>query len=754
MAGIKRRKHASSSVLVLASSMPLLAHAAPLSSENVAQPMQLATLKSQAQTEQTAYQTKKSASAKFTQALVDTPQTVTVIQKELAEAQGVTSLVEALRNTPGITSQLGENGNSSAGDTFQLRGFSVQQNIFADGVRDLGAVTRDVFNVEQIEVIKGSGAAETGRNVQSGFVNTVTKLPKAETAREANISYNTAKQVRGTVDMNQAINDTTALRLNAYAQNGGVDARDEAEYNGFGIAPSVAFGLGTPTRVYAYSQHIRQNNIPDGGIPTIGMKGYTNATPALNAAPKVARENFYGSTGDYEDVRADMFSLKVEHDLSDNLKVQNITRYGQANLQRELSAPGVISAVNPADPSSWTVALSRQGLDQDNQILANQTNINTAFQLGQMHNEVLVGFELLREQQDNNTLAVVGTQPNNNLYNPNPNGIFNPIQATGAFTKGQTDTFAAYVLNTLHVTDRIDVSAGIRTDRYITTTQGQTVTTGVATPFDVKDADLLISWRAGALFKPTEASSVYANYSKSLTPPGAANFSLTPSSGISSVNTATNNADFKPQQTETVEVGSKWDILAEKLSLAAAAYRSINQNQVSQDAITREYFQEGKTQVQGIELSAIGALNAAWNLNFGIAYMDLDSKNQRSVNATTGVVSTTQGARWSPNLSATLWTDYTWNAFNFGVGARYMGQQDRVVTTPSVAPTTPDSMPSIPAYTVFDAAVSYALTDATKVQLNVYNLLDKDYINTLNNGGLRASLGQPLSAKVSINYQF
>lgn len=755
MAHIKSTKHSCSSLVLLASALPFATVAAEVSTITAEQPQQLATLYSQAEQQTAAYQSKKLASKKFTQALLDTPQTVTVIQKELAQAQGLTSLVEALRNTPGITAQLGENGNTSAGDTFQLRGFSVQQNIFADGVRDLGAVTRDVFNVEQIEVFKGSGAAETGRNVQSGFVNTVTKLPNAENSREANISYNTAQQARATVDLNQQIDDSSAVRLNVYGQQGGVDGRDEVEYNGFGFAPSLALGLDTPTRLYLYSQHVRQNNIPDGGIPTIGMQGYFNSNATINAAPKVNPENFYGSAGDFEDVRADIYSFKIEHDINDHLKVQNISRFGNANLQRELTAPTVgatpIVAVDPNNRETWTVNLSRQGLDQDNTILANQTNINSTFQLAGLDNDLLVGTELLRETQQTNSLAVVGSQANNNLYNPNPHGVFNPIDYTGAYSQGQTDTFAAYLLNTVHVTDRIDVSAGIRSDRYMTTSKGQTVTAGVATPSSLKDSDLLVSWRAGALFKPTQTSSIYANYSKSLTPPGAANFSLT---AASSVSNAANSPDFKPQQTETIELGSKWDVLAQQLSLAAALYRSTNRDQVTQDAISRDFFQEGETQVQGIELSAIGALSSNWNLNFGMAYMDLDSKNQQSVNATTGVVTTTQGARWSPNFTATLWTDYTWNAFNVGLGARYVAEQDRVVTSSSVPSTTATSMPVIPAYYVFDAALRYDFSDATQVQLNLYNVFDQEYINTLNNAGGRVTLGQPLSAKMSLNYTF
>jgi catecholate siderophore receptor len=234
--------------------------------------------------------------------------------------------VEALRNTPGITLQMGENGNTSAGDTFQMRGFSTQTSTYVDGIRDLGAVSRDVFNLEQIEVVKGPSGAEAGRGSASGYINLVTKLPKAENSREVSARYNTAENARLTADINQAISESTAIRLNVMGQDGGVEGRDVIENNGWAIAPSIAFGLDSDTRLYLYSQHIRQNNIPDGGIPTVGMKGFYNSDAQLNNAKEVNRSNYYGSINDYEDIDADMFTAKIESDFGENIKFTNTSR--------------------------------------------------------------------------------------------------------------------------------------------------------------------------------------------------------------------------------------------------------------------------------------------------------------------------------------------------------------------------------------------------------------------------------------------
>ena len=128
------------------------------------------------------YNVAESANSKFTRPLLDTPQTVQVISKVMLQEQGSISLMDALRNTPGITMQLGENGNTSAGDTFQMRGFATASSTFVDGLRDLGAVSRDVFNLEQVEIAKGPSGADVGRGAASGYVNLISKQPLRDAA--------------------------------------------------------------------------------------------------------------------------------------------------------------------------------------------------------------------------------------------------------------------------------------------------------------------------------------------------------------------------------------------------------------------------------------------------------------------------------------------------------------------------------------------------------------------------------------------
>lgn len=728
-----------------------------------------------------------SASQKFTKPLIDTTQTVQVIKKELLREQGVFSLTDALRNTPGITIQLGENGNTSAGDTFSMRGFNASNQMFVDGLRDLGAVSRDVYNLEQIEVVKGPAGADIGRGAASGYINLISKLPSLTGKNYATVGYGTADKKRATLDVNQAIGDTTAVRLNALISDGNVDKRDEVDNQNFSIAPSIAFGLGTQARFYLYSQHVRQDNTPDGGIPTIGMKGFyrapstSNGNPStsaqlleaqrINAGGKVDRENFYGSDNDYEKVDADMITAKFEHDLTPNMTIRNISRYGKTNVDRVVTGINAISApaATGANPNTWTIGRSRQRIDRDDEILVNQTSLNSAFDIGGFKNSFVGGLEFMYESQKSKAFGTTAqtvngvaytaiSNPNANLYNPNENDLLGePYAIPGTTTDGKTTTAAIYAFDTVDLTDKWQVNAGLRYEHYNTrTTAGTIVTAPTATstgnqaqfpgyaagsiaPSGGSASDNLLSWKTGLLFKPATNGSIYTSYATSYTPPGSANFAL-----VSTANNQ-NNGGLDPQKTDNIEVGTKWDLLNNQLNITAAVFRTENDKQTSfNDLLQPE--QIGKTRVTGVELLAVGQLTEYWQLSAGVTKLNAKALDQQSDSglATTGV-------RWTPDYSATLWTQYQFNGFTIGGGARYMGEQKRLVTSTDPAL---NNTPDIQSYVVADAMVAYAVNKNLNLRLNVYNLFDKEYVETLNNGGSRVRLGLPRSAMMTAEFMF
>ena len=276
------------------------------------------------------YKVDKSSSSKVTQDLVDTPQTISVITKKVMEEQQATTLVEALRNTPGITLNLGENGNTNAKDNINMRGFDAQGSIYKDGIRDLANSSKDTFNTEAVEVTKGAVGADNGRGVSSGYINQVTKSATNKDEVAGTVGYSTAKNARLTADVNKKLNETTGVRLNVMKQNGDVAGRDEVEIDRTGIAGSVGFGIGTATRTTINYEHTEQDDVPDGGIPTVGLNG---------GAVKADTSKFYGSSDDFEEAKSDAFTIKFEQDISDNTIFKNTSRYAKTNQEMLLTSP-------------------------------------------------------------------------------------------------------------------------------------------------------------------------------------------------------------------------------------------------------------------------------------------------------------------------------------------------------------------------------------------------------------------------------
>lgn len=785
MSYIKSRKHAAAphalAVLAASLSLPMTPQAQPAApaaaaASAVGGDEALPVIKVRSQRE-VPYKADVSASSKLTQPLLETPKTIQVVKKEILQEQGAGTLMEALRNTPGITMQLGENGNTSAGDTFQLRGFSAQTSTFVDGVRDLSTATRDVFNIEQVEIVKGPAGADVGRGASGGYINLISKLPTLDNVNAGALNLGTASKKRLTGDFNNRLGESTALRLNVMTQDSDVAGRDLVRNKGWGVAPSIAFGLGTPTRLYLYSQHVRQDNLPDGGISTIGMDGFYNASAAIRAGAKVRRENFYGSVNDREKVDVDMVTAKLEMDQGGGTVVRNVSRYGRTHMDRVMTGINTITATDAADPSTWTISRSRQRVDQINEILANQTSVNASFLTRGLKHDVSAGMELMYERQlalgtttgSSSTVQVVLNgqdvagilAPSANLYQPNPNDTMGDPLLTGADTEGKTVTQAFYAFDTVTLNDAWKLSAGLRVEHYETTTRSGTLVTGgsggnLATyssrgydvgsivPSSLSDSDWLTSWNLAAVYKAAPNGTIYAAIANSLTPPGGNNFSLSATAGNAA------NGALDPQETTSYELGTKWELLDKHLNVSAALYRTENDKQVTQDSVTQTYLQSGKTRVEGLELAVVGQLSNFWQLSAGVETMKTKQLDQRSVNSGTGAVTVTDAVRWSPDLTASVWTSYTLGDFTVGGGLRHVSEQKRTITDADLST---QNMPKIQAYTVADLMLAYKLSRHINLQLNVTNLFDKDYLSTLNNGGSRATMGLPRAVAVTASMQ-
>jgi catecholate siderophore receptor len=705
------------------------------------------------------------SSPKFTQPLVDTTRTVQVIGSDLFNEQGATTLAEALRNSPGVgTFYAGENGSTSTGDTVFMRGFDSSASIFVDGVRDLGSVSRDVFNIDQVEVAKGPAGADNGRTAPTGAINMVSKQANALTAASASASWGTSGQRRATADWNQAFGNGMALRMNLMAQDSGVPGRDRVERNRWGIAPSLAFGLGSPTRVHLNLLHVEQDNLPDGGVPTIGLPGYSSPDPArpqIGDAPPVDPRNFYGTLADHDDVAADMATLLFEHDFSANVSLSNTSRWGR-NDQDYLLTSFMLSA-DPArfitpdvdDPSTWEVARSLPTFkDQRNTIVTNQTNLRIhAGGNGSVQHDLNAGVEFTREEMHQRGQAATGGSawPYANLYQPDADVSGLAWAHDGTRGDGRTDTTAAYLFDTMKLGDRWQFNGGLRVDRYTTDFSSLVVCGGRRAPacgdlpagtvvpgVDAEDADTLVSWKLGALYKPAANGSIYANYAISQQPPGGGSLEL------SGRENSADNPAFDPQEARTAEIGTKWNLFGEGLLLTAAAYDTRVRNEIVQDPIDLQYYQTGQKRVRGIELGAVGNIGDAWALSAGYTVMDTEVVQGTSVTADGSDV-----LAYTPRNAFTAWTTYRFRSgLVVGGGMRHSGDMARGSDGAVGTPTHVDG------YWVADAVASYAFRSGLELRLNLYNLFDETYIAAINKSGYRYTPGMPRSAMLTASYDF
>jgi catecholate siderophore receptor len=794
MSGIKHRKHASRhrpvafSTLVggIALSLPALAASpahgqveGPLQHRHhqhqdrdhagTGDPSTLPTIEVKGQRIQ--YKVDQVSSPKFTQPLLDTPQTISVISDEVIRQQGATTLTQALQNVPGVgTFYVGENGSTSTGDAIYMRGFNSSGSIFVDGVRDLGAISRDTFNIQQIEVTQGPDGTEYGRTAPSGAINLVSKQPMPGSLQAASLSYGSDNQKRTTADWNKMLGEHGAFRLNVMGQDSGVPGRHDIENNRWGIAPSLAFGLGTPTRVYLDLLHITQNNVPDGGVSTIGLPGYSTPDPTrpfLDDAPPVNPSNFYGTDADYDHVKSDMATLIVQHDFSGNASLQDTLRWGRTwqnyMLTSFKSDASGLSTPNPDDPSTWTIARSNPNLlDQTNRIITNQFNFTDNVDTGTVSHAISAGVELTREEIATGGLAVLdgSAWTPANLYDPDPDtatGLV--IGDNGTWSTGRTDTAAAYLFDTLKFGQHWLVTAGGRIDHYDTDFRSEVLCGGrrgpdcgslpANTPVPGVDAGRsgnLYGYKLGIVYKPVEQGSLYVNFATSAEPPGGDTLALS-----SSANSA-DNPIFDPEKSRTTEIGTKWNVLDGQLRLTTALFRTVVSNLVVQDPVDLQYYQIGHQRVQGIELDAVGQLNPYWALTAGYTVMNTSTSSGAVSSGSSASAPAANGSNvlaYTPKSAFTAWG--TWRLprrVTLGLGARHTGAMQRghdgAVGTPAYAE----------AYWVFDAMASYAINRHASLQLNVYNLFDKDYVAAINKSGYRYTPGTPRSALLTLDIRY
>lgn len=763
MSFIKSRKKLVSSAI--ASSLSVIA--VPTIAQD--QPVQLPTIHTQAEQEQ-GLKVDQSSNSKFVVPLLDTPKSVSVISKQLIADTQVTSLSDALRTIPGITLGAGEGGNPN-GDRPFIRGYNSESSMYVDGIRNSTSQNREMFAVEQVEVTKGSASALGGAGTSGGSINMISKVAKKGDALEGSVSGGTDNYARITLDGNKDFNNGVAARVVVMGhQNEKAGQHDGAEYKRAGIAPSITFGLDTATRGTLSYYYLKTNDEPDSGIPYQydTIKKVTAGKPV-----DVKQGTYYGwKDRDFQKQENQIGTFKLEHDLTDNLVLSNTAVYSKSKNDYLWTQPDD-SQGNIVNGQVWRrVNTNLTNTDS----FTDQLALTGKFNTGSLKHSFNTGAEYAKQESDRGTNLV--TDPNTpkiggsgttnacslinsngwctSLDNPNSGDAWlGNIKANPNVTNITSKTQSVYVLDNITITPQWLLDLGVRWDKFETDVQYNKDSGSGATLIKAgtkySSSNDFFNYQAGLTFKPVENGAIYISYATSANPvgvdagDGSEGISVPGRNTTDEQSRAINN--LKPEEVKTYELGTKWDVLNEKLNLTAAIFRTEKENTraLDTDGFTRNI---GKTRVDGIELGVNGNITEKWAVSAGYTYLDSEIVDAGFVKDTSGkyVPSPTNGNQVQnvAKNSATLWTTYQLlPVLTLGAGAVAM---DKVYGDAA-------NTKWVPGYVRYDAMARYNVNKNVDLQLNVNNLSDKRYFTKAYSSHY-ATEAEGRSAVLSVNFKY
>ncbi len=697
--------------------------------------------------EGSSYQTTTVPSPKMTAPLLDTPRTIQVVPKQVIQDQSASTLQDVLRNSPGITFGAGEGGRPG-GDLPIIRGQNSAGSLFLDGIRDSSTQVRDTFNLEEVEVIKGPDSVYSGRGGAGGSINMISKTPKPTDFTEGTVQIGTDNNYRATIDSNWRLDDKAAFRLNVMGNKGDVPGRDNAvDFERWGVAPSLTLGVGTPTRITLSYYHYQDDSMPDYSIPYDPKTGQP-----VTETMGVSRKSFYGLTGrDFMKTRDDVATVDFQHDFSDKLQLRNVVRYGRGTTD--------FAATNPDDskgnvPKGLVYRALKSGY-YVTKSFANQTDLTGEFETGSLKHSFDLGFEYSNIKQDKDGYTESGVPTSTNctrvstmcasLWDPDPHVSYpGRLQRNDNPARYNTDTVALYGFDTIKFNEQWQASLGMRWDNYRTSgsniARGRNDPAGTPAFYSTSREDNLFNYQVGLAYKPLPNGTIYATYGTSSTPSAIA------AGAISDAATMTSQS-LEPEKSRTVELGTKWQVFDDRLTLSAAAFQDIRKN-TSVAVSATETEQIGEAKVRGIELGFSGSITPRWNVFGGYTFMNSEMTKGAFNSGAVG-----QDLPNTPRNAFSLWTTYkVLPKLTVGGGAYYVDKVYGNSDSTKNADGTPKAR-WVPSYWRFDAMASYDFNERVSAQLNVLNIFDETYY-TKAYAAHYAALGTGRAALLSLRMRY
>lgn len=646
-----------------------------------------------------------SASTKMSIPLLQLPQSVSIINRELINSQAALSMQDVLRNVPGVSLHLGEGRR----DQVFIRGQNALRDMYIDGVRDDAAYYRDLSNIEQVEVVKGPAGVLFGRGSAGGLIVRTTKKPNPERPIvEASTVVGSYGEKRVTGDLGIPVFDgKLAFRLNGAAEETG-SHRSYYALNRYTVAPAVAWRPDERTLILAQADYLSDDRTPDRGIPSV------NGLPA-----RVGVGAYYGTPDkDFVDNIVSAGGLTIERLLTPQWTIRNVTRYTNYRGAFNNTYP---TGVVPSG-ASYLVTRAQYNSSARQTNLFNQTETTVSFRWLGMTHQLLSGFEI--GQQDTRTDRFNGTAASVALLNP---VLTEPRYSNRVATLNAFDgsIYGIYVQDQISLTRRWKALVGARRDQF-----DQTLNNLLNPAATLRRTDRAWSPRAGLVYQLTPWATAYASYSKTFLPSGE---------GLS---LAVNNQQLEPEGAKNYEIGVKSELLGNKLTATVAAFRLERTNVKTVDPVDpTRLLLSGLQRTNGAEVSLAGSILKRWNVYGGWAL--LDARIARSNDVTSGVRIQGNRPAFIPRHSVTMWSTYTWeNGFGVGGGVTYN----------SLRFAGNDNTVRLPEYTRVDGSVFYRRRH-WEANLNIRNLLNRDYTEVAH-GNFTIYPGAPVNGLLTLRYRW
>jgi catecholate siderophore receptor len=634
--------------------------------------------------------------------LRDTPQSVSVVSRQLIADQAMQSMADVVRYVPSVSMGQGEGHR----DAPTIRGNSSTADFFIDGVRDDAQYFRDLYNVERVEAIKGSNAMVFGRGGGGGVINRVSKEAQFAPVRSLSLEGGSYDHKRGMLDVGQAVSSNVAVRFNGMYENSG-GFRDASSLERSGVNPTLAIAAGANTTVRLGYEYFRDHRNVDRGIPSLA-----------GAPSPAAIETFFGNPDiSYASARVHGAGATIDHALGRGLTIRNRTRFMHYDKFYQNVFPGAVNA------AGTQVTLSAYNNAHTRTNLFNQTDATLAVATGSVRHTILVGAELGRQVTDN--FRNTGYFDNLTTSSTAPFGdptVATPVtfrqSATDADNHVAANVSAVYAQNQVTLSPRWQAIAGLRYERFDLRFHNNRADADLA-----RDDDML-SPRLGLVFKPVEAISTYGSYSVSHLPSAGDQFSSL---------TATTET-LEPERFTNYELGAKWDVSPD-MAVTSAVYRLDRSNSSARDPNDpARTVQTGRQRTTGFELGVTGSITSRWQVAGGWA-----TQRARIESATTAA---REGATVPlvPQTTLSLWNRYQ-------IASRLGGGVGVVHQTRSYAAI--DNAVTLPSFTRVDAAAYIGLVRDVRLQLNVENLFDERYFPT-SQGNNNIMPGAPRTLRVGL----